>query len=986
MNKQSCYFRTLTGILLVSGFLGAVPLSHATALPHVKVSLKQNVTGTIRDARNNPVPGATVVIKGTTIATSTDGNGNFQFASVPAGAVLSVSMIGYRNQEVAVTGSTVEITLEEDSQGLDEVVIVGYGSVEKRDLTSAVSTLRQDDLIAGAVSPLMSIQGKVPGLNISSTNGTDPNAGISLQLRGVNSVNASQGPLVVIDGVPGGSINSVAKEDIASINILRDASAAAIYGTRASGGVILITTKRPQIGKPTVTLTSEFFVESVRRRPEVLSPERFLEVELGEDLGYRTDWYDEVTNKNPFSQRQVLNISGGSENANLYATVTRRDAKGMAIGSERNEIGGRINSQFKFFDGFAELSANVSYNQVNADFSNNDIFNMAMVLNPTETPYNPSDVTGYNVLVGGYDYWNPVAEVMLRDDRRQYRYLLANSTLKLNLTENLNTSATIGVKDNSEHGSFYRSAQHRISRQDGVDGYASQDYQRSLDRIFEWTVNYDNRWEDHSVNAVGGYSYQDFNLQRFNANNSDFPVDGIAEHDMGTGSYLTDGRAGIGSWKDPWVKLAAFFGRVNYSFKDRYIVTATARYEGSSKFAPENRWGFFPGLSFGWRVSQESFMENVSFINDLKLRGGYGETGNEGFGAEVSTRMYSADTWFLQDGQWFRTYGVRHNQNPGIKWEVKKEYNLGLDFTLWNNRIGGRFDVYKRVIDDLIYDISVSQPPAIHDKTTMNVGSMENRGYEFELNFRAVDNEDFSYTTSLVASHNKSKLNSLWGSQTFSDRKGFPAPGSPGSAVRLFPGEDIGRFFIWRFAGFTDDGYWMLYDQEGNAFDVRERSKTVGDKSFVGQAIPKLQLSWNNEFRYKNWDASIYMRSWIGHDVFNMINMYYSLPNVSGQNVLADAFDKHQNIVGEKELSDYWLEKGTFLKVDALNVGYTFNEDAIKPLRNLRVYATGRDLFVFTKYSGLDPEVNINGLEPGFEERNVYPKTRTIVFGFQLNF
>src|SRR5690606_4580745 len=300
-----------------------------------------------------------------------------------------------------------------------------------------------------------------------------------------------------------------------------------------------------------------------------------------------------------------------------------------------------------------------------------------------------------------------------------------------------------------------------------------------------------------------------------------------------------------------------------------------------------------------------------------------------------STRMYSADTWYKANGKWIKTYGVKHNQNPNIRWEVKKEYNLGMDFTIFNNKLSGRFDYYKRVIDDLIYDISVSQPPAIHDKTTMNIGSMENQGYEVELNFNAVNKQDFTYTTSLVASHNKSTLRSLWGSQTFSDRKSFPAPGSPGSAVRLYPGEDIGQFFIWRFAGFTDDGYWKLYDENGNAFDVRERSKTVGDKSFVGQAIPKLQLSWTNQFSYKNWDASVYMRSWIGHDVFNMINMYYSLPNVEGQNVLADAFDKHRDIVGEKELSDYWLEKGTFLKVDALSIGYTFNQESIKPFRNL---------------------------------------------------
>jgi len=963
-----------------------VPISPLFASPAVYTAPQQKITGTVKDSKGEALSGATITLKGSRIKTQTDVNGNFELSDVPAGSTLTVTMIGYLNQDVPVTGNSVNVVLSEDAQGLDEVVVVGYGSLDKKELTSAVTTIKPKDFVPGTVSPLLSMQGKVAGLNVSSNNGSDPNSSVSVQLRGVNSVNASQGPLVVIDGVPGGDVNSVAKEDIESISVLRDASAAAIYGTRASGGVILITTKRPQIGKPTVNFTSEYFMETVRKRPQVLSPEKFVEVGLGDDLGHRTDWYDEVTNKNPFSHRQVLNVSGGSEDANVYATFVKRDAKGIALGSKRGEIGGRVNTNFRFFDGFAELSTNASYNQVDADFTNNDIFNMAMVLNPTETPYNANDLTGYNVLVGGYDYWNPVAEVMLRDDRRQYRYLLANSTLKLNLTDYLSTSATVGIKSNSEHGSFFRSAQHRLSRQDGIDGYASQAFQRNLDRVFEWTVNYTRRWDEHSVNAVGGYSYQDFNGRGFDMNNSDFPVDGIKENDMGTGSFLPDGRAGMGSWRNPWVKLAAFFGRVNYSYLDRYIVTATARYEGSSKFAPENRWGFFPGLSLGWRMSQEPFMKDVTFIDDLKFRAGYGETGNEGFGAEVSTRMYSADTWFLQNGQWFRTYGVKHNQNPGIKWEVKKEYNLGMDFTILNNKLSGRFDIYKRKIDDLIYDISVSQPPAIHDKTTMNVGSMENNGFEFELNYNAVQKENFSYRTSVVASHNTSKLNSLWGSQTFSDRKGFPAPGSPGSAVRLYPGEEIGRFFLWQFAGFTDDGYWMLYDKDGNAFDVRDKNKTVGDKKFVGQAIPTIQLSWNNEFTYKNWDANIYMRSWIGHDVFNMINMYYSLPNVKGQNVLDEAYEKHKDIKGEKELSDYWLEKGTFLKVDAINIGYTFNREMIKPFKSLRVYATGRDLFVFTKYSGLDPEVNINGLDPGFEERNVYPKTRTFMMGLQLNF
>jgi len=979
-------FKVATKLLLFSTNFYAIT-SHASPMTNYSNEVQAVLNGSITDESGNPLAGATVHVKGTSNSTASDQNGSFKLNNVKKNDVISIKMIGFTTQEVRYNGeSNLKIQLISVAQSLEEAVVVGYGTIDKKELTSAVSTIKQKDMIAGAVSPLLSIQGKVPGLSIISTNGTDPNAGISLQLRGVNSVNASQGPLVVIDGVPGGDINSVAKEDIESINVLRDASAAAIYGTRASGGVILITTKRPQIGKAQVNFTSEYFLETVRKKPEVLSADKFIEYGLGNDLGHKTDWYDEVTNNNPFNHRQVVNISGGSENANVYTTFTKRDATGMAITSKREEIGGRINSSFKFFDGFAELNTNVSYNEAKAFGSNNDIFNMAMVLNPTETPYDVNDVSGFNVLVGGYDYWNPVAEVKLRSDLKQFKYLLANSTLKLNLTEHLTTSATIGVKNNSEHGSYYRSAQHRLSRQDGVDGNASQYYNKYNDRVFEWTFNYNNRWDNHTVNAVAGYSYQDFNGQGFSANNSDFPVDGIKENDMGTGSYLVEGRAGMGSWRNPWVKLAAFFGRVNYSYLDRYILTATARYEGSSKFAPKNRWGFFPGLSAGWRVSQEPFLRDVTLINDLKLRAGYGETGNEGFDAKVASRMYSADTWFLQDGNWFRTYGVMHNQNPDIKWEVKKEYNLGLDFSILENKLNGRIDFYKRKIDDLIYDISVSQPPAIHDKTTMNVGSMQNTGYEFELNFKAVSNENFTYSTGIIASHNKSTLNTLWGSQTFTDRKDFPAPGSPGSAVRLFPGEEIGRFYLWKFAGFTDDGYWQLYDKDGNTFDVRERSKTVGDKAFVGNAIPKLQLSWNNQFTYKNWDASIYMRSWIGHDVFNMINMYYSLPNVKGQNVLAEAYDKHKNIKGEKELSDYWLEKGTFLKVDALNIGYSFNANLIKPIKSLRIYATARDLFVFTNYTGLDPEVNINGLEPGFEERNVYPKTRTFMMGLQVNF
>jgi len=952
-----------------------------------------NITGVVKDNTGSGIPGATIAVKGVAgrgISTKADG----RFAlSAPENGILVFSAVGFNTQEIPVNGrKEINVLLVEQNNDLNEVVVVGYGTLEKKDLTSAVSSIKPKDFVSGAVNPLLSIQGKVPGLTISSSNGTDPNADVSIQLRGVNSINAGQGPLVVIDGVPGGSINSVSREDIESINVLRDASAAAIYGTRASGGVILITTKQAQVGVASVNFTSELFVETIRKRPESLNGDEFVKYGLGPDLGYRTDWYNEVTNKNPFSQRYVLNASGGSENARVYATATMRDANGIAIGSKRKEFGGRINSVFKFFDGKAQLSTNISYNQVDADFTNsersnnNDIFNMALILNPTETPYNAADVTGYNVLKGGYDYWNPVAEVMLQKNQNQYKYLLASSILKINLTKDLSTSGMVAVKNNTENPIFYRSAQHRISRTDGVAGYGTQEYKRFTDKTFEWTVNYNKVFKNHSFNAVGGYSYQDFNGQGFSANNSDFSVDGIGENDLGNGTFLSDGRAGIGSFKDPTVKLLAFFGRVNYSFMNRYIVTGTIRREGSSKFAPGSQWGTFPGISAAWRISEEPFMKGLSFINDLKLRGGYGETGNADFDANTAYRIYSADTWWLVNGTWQRTYGVKHNQNANLKWEVKKEYNIGLDFALLNNKLSGRVDFYKRKVDDLIYSVSVSQPPAIYEKTTVNVGNMENRGFEFELNWNVVDKTDWKYKTGIVLSSNKSSLTSLAGGQTFTDRKDFPSPGSPGSAVRLYPGQDIGKFFIWRFAGFTPEGNWMLYDKDGKAFDVTKQSKTIADKAFVGNGIPKVILSWNHSISYKNFDAGIYLRSWLGYDVYNMINMYYGLPNVKGQNVLKDAFEKNKDIKGEKELSDYWLEKGDFLKVDAISLGYTFNPKLIKPLKNVRVYLTGRDLFVFTKYSGLDPEVNINGLDAGFEERNAYPKTRTFMFGVQVGF
>lgn len=943
------------------------------------------ISGKVVDESGEPVPGATVSILGTSVGAVTDLDGNYEI-TVPEGSTVVFSFIGYESQSFVVNNQTeINVTFVEDVASLDEVVVVGYGSVNRENLTSAVSSLNEDDFVAGTVSPLMAIQGKVPGLSIQSTNGSDPNAGVSIQLRGVNSVNASQGPLIVIDGVPGGNINSVVKEDIASIEVLRDASGAAIYGTRASGGVILITTKSALAGSLAVSYTGEMFLETVRRYNKPLSRERFLEEGIGEDLGHNTDWFDEVTNDFPFTYRNVLSFSGGVDQARIRATVSNRDAKGLAIGTTRKEIQARINTDFKMFDGFLEITNNLSYSERQSEFSNNDIFRMALQLNPTETPYDATVPNGLNVWTGGYDWYNPVADIRLRTDERKYNYLLNTTSLLLNLTKNVTLTGRYSINKNNEYGTYWRSAQHKTSLDEGVAGNASHDYDESMDNTFETFATYNQIFGKHNINAVGGYSFQEFNGQGFNANNSDFAVDGIEENDLGTGRFLAEGRAGLGSYKNPRVRLMAFFGRVNYSFDNRYLITASLRREGSSKFAEGNRWGTFPALSLGWNIHREAFMQDQDIFSTLKLRAGYGETGNEGFAPGVATRMYGPDTWWLMNGEWRRTYGVSHNQNKDLKWETKKEYNIGFDFAILNGDISGRFDVFQRDVDDLIYDISVPQPPAIHNKTTMNVGVLRNTGWEAEVIWNAVKKTNFQYVTTVIASSYKSELVSLWGNQTFWDRKGFPAPGSPGNAVRLFPGEPIGRFYVWNHAGFTEDGNWMLRGADGEVFDVTERTKTDADKIFTGNAIPKLILAWNNQITVGKFDISAYFRGWVGHDIFNMPNFYYGIP-LEGRNVLEENYDEQKHIKGEKELSDYWIEDGDFLKLDVLSVGYNFDLPGSKHVKGLRVYVTGQNLFVLTNYSGLNPEVNINGLDPGFEERATYPQTRTFMLGVQANF
>lgn len=959
-----------------------------TAQDNPADNLKYKITGIVNDVNGDPVIGATIREKGTVNGTASNMDGQFSL-EVGSKAVLEVSYIGYQTQEMRVGGRTaLSIVLHEDQQQLEEVVVIGYGTLEKRAVTSSITSISSKDILSGIGGSTIAtaLKGKISGMTITET--SSPNSSTNFQLRGVTSINASSSPLIVIDGIPGGDLRSISQDDIQSIDVLKDASAGAIYGTRAAGGVILVTTKKAQEGPFRLSYTSELSTEQVSRRPQVLDRDAFLRFGVGSDQGSSEDWYGELLKEGALSQRHVITLSGGNRTSRVYASFMSQDQKGIAIGDNRKDYSGRINGNFSLLDDLLDIGLHTEYREAHRDQrSSSAYFDMALKMNPTEPVYDSTSETGYNVLVGGTEYYNPLAEIKLKQVDNTDKWLKADATVKLNLPAGFNMQTTFGWEDRQYQQTHYISALHRLSLNGSYKGKGYHGYSKTTNISFEPTIHFNRVFaQDHTVGALAGYSYWESNSERFNMGNYDFPVDGVGAWDMNTGSYLSDGKAEMDSYKYPRERLISFFGRANYSYKDRYIFTSSIRHEGSSKFGKNHRWGTFWAVSGGWRISSEDFLRDMTFLDDLKLRAGYGVTGNNNFSAGASTPMYASNSLWPYEGTWITSYGPARNVNNDLHWEKKAEFNVGLDYAFLNNRLFGKFDIYKRKVSGMLYNINVPNPPAVYATTMMNYGNLENRGWEFEVGGIPVKTKDFNWRTALRLSQSSSKITSLWGNNTYQDRVAFPAPGTNGSGGRIEAGTKIGSYYIWKYAGITDDGKWLLYDKDDNL--ILSGQKTYDDKRYIGNAIPKMIISWDHNFTYKNLSLGVNLRSWINFDVFNTIDMYYGISSVEGQNVLRNAFIDNRYIKEVKQLTDYWLEDGTFLKIDAINLGYSLNiEKWKKYLDKIDFYLTIRNVACFTKYSGLNPEVNINGLDPGYEWfNNIYPETRRYTFGMKIQF
>ena len=954
------------------------------------------VKGVITDSSGEPLVGATIAVPGTTTGTTADIDGKFTL-KVEDDQTIQVTSVGFQTVKLKIgKNREFNIVMKDDMQTLKDVVVVGYGTMEKKRVTSSITSIKGDNLVTGLGGSTIAtaLQGKVTGLTISGS--SSPNSSNGYQLRGVASVNAGRGPLVVIDGVPGGDLRMINQEDVASIDVLKDASAGAIYGTRAAGGVILVTTKHAQEGKVKATYTTELSTETIRKSLDILSSRDYLEYGLGQDYGYDTDWYKQLVNENQLSQRHVLSVSGGSKALQVYTSLVYQDLKGIVIGDGRKDYSGRMNAKYKMFDGKVELTVNAQYREANRDTRmGSSSAQQAITLNPTIPVMNPNDPSQYNVntLGVGGTTWNPVADIKLKDYKGIDKWLQADATLKINLMEGLSVQSTFGVDNRQWQEYLYYHQNHLSMITANKRGRAYHDFSKTENRNIEAYASYMRDFNNlHRVDAVMGWSFYQTGGESFDMTNGNFTVDGIGGWDMSAGTDLSDGLASMNSYKKPRERLMSLFARGNYSYDDKYMATLSFRREGSSRFGANNRWGNFWAISAGWRISKEMFMKDITWVNDLKLRAGYGVTGNNDFGSGYTVRTYKSNDMWPTYGIWQPGYGSTRNINPDLKWEEKKEFDVGIDFSIFHNRISGKFDYYVRKVDDMLFEVPAPQPPMVFSTIMKNAGTLTNRGWEFEITGQIIKSKDLNYSSTLRLSHNTSKIDNLGDTNSYLYGGSFPQ--SMGYATKLVNGSKVGQFWLFKYAGLDSNGKWLIYDKDNKVVPVSSGTTsnlTDANKHYVGNAIPKLILSMDHNLNYRNFDFSLSLRSWIGYDVFSQLNLYHGLKSSSQDNLLKIAFTDNKNINDTRILTDYFLNNATFLKIDALTLGYTLDTSKWqKYLSRARVYLTVRDLARFTKYPGYNPEVNINGLEPGFEyirsTSSMYPQTIHWTLGVQLSF
>ena len=958
-------------------------------------------SGVIKDANGEPLIGVTVLEQGTSNGTVTDVNGRYTLKTTKPNAKLKVSYIGYESQVITPGQS---VTLSANDATLNEVVVVGYGTMRRKDVTSSITTVNAKDLDKGVYTdPAQMLQGKVAGLVISSSG--DPNGSSSITLRGSSSLREGEAmqPYYVIDGIPGMDISMVAPDDIESIDVLRDATATAIYGSKAANGVIIITTKKGAEGKTNVSYNGYVAFDNALKTLDMASAaELRASGEVVEDEGANTDWQDEVL-RTGVSHNHNLSISGGNKQTKYIASLNYIDHDGVIRGTEMNRVNGRALITTKVLKDRLTLSAGINamrgvHKGVPVGQRGESVLDAMNYYSPTNHVRN-EDGSWFKSDIGSQNY-NPLSMINEDSNEFEWRRMQYIGKASLDIIDGLVLNANYSYNSKQRVYSYYNSSLSQLPY-GGTKGKAHRDTRLGHDQTFETYLNYDlTLAKVHKLSLMAGYSWEErVNNDGFGVSVYNFYNDQLGFKNLAYGNFI-NGMSDVDSGVEEIVRNISFYGRANYSYDGKYLLQATVRRDGSSVFGANNRWGTFPSVSAAWNIAEESFMKDGIF-DQLKLRAGYGVSGNAlGFGA------YSAYTLFgLNSGSSFTYNGVTYskieatqNGNKDLKWETTKMFNVGVDFAFLDSRLSGSIEFYSKKTSDLIwsYDVSTNIYPV--GSMNANVGDITNTGIELTINAVPVKTKDFTWETTVNLAHNKNKVDKLSNKKFSVDYKDWGDPNiggisSNGEVERIKEGESLGTFWTYEWAGYNEHGQSTYYVHDATTGERTGEVTTTPekkDKTKVGCALPKVTYGWNNTLTYKKWALTAFFQGNIGNKIMNATRAHYSNKALlsAGKNVLADAL-KDKYFTSDNTYyypSDRYLENGSFFRLSTLSLAYTFdNLDGW--LKSVQVYGTAKNVFTITGYKGLDPDINLGGLEPGLDKRETfYPHTRSFILGVKVNF
>lgn len=975
------------------------------------VASGQQVSGTVSDSTDgSPLPGVNIVVKGTTQGTASSVDGSYELAVPSLSDTLVFSFVGYQQKEVPIAGQT-EIDVALASQALigEELVVVGYGTQERQQITGSVSSVSEADFVTGNVnSPTDLIQGKVPGLQITSRSG-NPNDNAEIRLRSISSFGANQEPLVVVDGIIGASIENVDPNDVASIDVLKDASAAAIYGTRGSAGVIVLTTKSGGNRELSVDYNGYYTFEGIENRLNVLTASQFRELSemTGFDIrddGNSTRWFEEISQSGSNFVHNLA-LSGGTEDLTFRVSGNYRKREGIQEHTGFDQIGGRINFSQWALDSKLKITALMSATNKQQNFGFTDAFKFAGIMNPT-SPVRADgfENTGGFVEAPLFNYFNPAN--IIEEGTRQGETTLFNGALRADydfsaLIPNLSASVFYSLQTEDEKSRNFYSREHKMlggaTQASRGPGRAEQFLLETRNQLFETTVSHTGNVSDLNIETIAGYSWNDFVDEGFNAGGGEFIADNVGFNNLSFAQDFDQGEGSVSSFKST-NRIVGFFGRANLNYDNTFFLNGSLRREGSSRFGENNKFGTFWAAGLGVEVTN---LVDISFLNSLRVRGSIGKTGQDAPENGLAVQRFAPQGNFFVNGQFIQSFGPVSNPNPDLKWEEKTEINLGVDFEAMQSRLSGTVEAYNSVTSDLLFEVGVPVPPNLFPTTWQNVGELETSGLELTLNYAAFQggSDGFNWNTTFTgALYSETTLNEF----TSDEVRFLSNPGSPGlntpSLVRIKQGEPIGQLWGPEFSRIGDDGQWLFIDADGQ--EVEFGDLTPDDRKILGNGLPDYQLGWTNQLRYKNLDFSVFIEGVFGHQLANMFSLFYTAPKqITSYNVLEDAFDLAE-LTDDPRWSSYYVEDADYIRIQNASLGYTFDLNRIGAVNQLRVYASGNNLYTFTGYSGVNPQVRYEdenlgqsetgdtggALAPGIERRIEWYTARSISLGVDLSF